>query len=164
MKMETKEVQFIPFEKELLRIKEVVCVQAKKDGKPVVVNFTGNVKIVYQYMQDRYQFFKRSGKDFFDNQKEIAEACGVSDRTVIQIIQTLCEAGLVEKRQKSIKGAWHSNAYVVHDVFDTTMFQTGAKVDKGLLANRKVGGKAAQPPKPAKIINNLGEDLEDCPF
>lgn len=124
---EEQEHPFIMYEKNYLKIREVTF---KKDGKDVVQAFTGNMKVLYRYMFDRYMFFSGTGKEFYDNQAQLADAIGVSERTVVKLVADLCSTGLVEKSHKKIKGAWHSNAYIVHDIFDKTKFDCGEKVSE----------------------------------
>ena len=129
--MDNNEAKYVRFEKELLKIKKV----CNKSGESLV--FTGNIKILYQYMHDRYLFFKRLNKEFFDDQRDIAEAIGVTEKTSSSLIGALCEFGLIEKTKKKIRGAWTSNSYVVHDIFDKEKFDCGAKIERSVLHMNK---------------------------
>lgn len=157
--MYNNEVTYIRFEKELLKIKEV----RNKSGNAVA--FSGNIKILYQYMHDRYLFFKRLNKEFFDDQREIAEAIGVTERTAVSLVNALCDIGLVEKTKKKIRGAWTSNSYVVHDIFDKDRFDCGAKIERSVLYLNK---PVQQQKKQEYVTNiwsrNYNEDDAECPF
>lgn len=162
--MDNNEAKYVRFEKELLKIKEV----HNKNG--VVIQFNGNIKILYQYMHDRYLFFKRINKEFFDDQRDIAESVGIAERTCVSLVNTLCDFGLIEKTKKKIRGAWTSNSYVVHDIFDKEKFDCGAKIERSVLHMNK----PVQQQKPVvqkkhesavhTWSSSYDEDNVECPF
>ena len=136
---------FIMFEKDYLKIKEV---SYKKGNEVVMQPFTGNLKVLYRYMLDRYLFFKGTGNEFYDNQVQLADAIGVSERTVVKLVSDLCATGLVEKSNKTVKGACHSNAYIVHDIFDQTKFDCGANEGKKCTQKRGLKSVVYETPEP----------------
>ena len=109
--MDNNEAKYVRFEKELLKIKKV----CNKSGESLV--FTGNIKILYQYMHDRYLFFKRLNKEFFDDQRDIAEAIGVTEKTSSSLIGSLCDFGLIEKTKKKNK-RFSLQAFVIVSLVD----------------------------------------------
>lgn len=64
-------------------------------------------------MIDRFNLFKEKGNPFFDNQEDIAEACGVSESTVKRFISELKEAGYLQINQTRIFGGHKSNSYIL---------------------------------------------------
>lgn len=115
-------VQFVPMEKELMKLVEV---RLASDPERLL-KLTPTSKLLYRYMLDRYQHFDRLERKFFDNQEAMAEAIGVTSRTVLNIIKDFVEFGLVQKTATKTVGAAHSNAYVVLDIFDKNVFNTGS--------------------------------------
>ena len=113
-------VQFVPMEKELMKLVEV---RLASDPERLL-KLTPTSKLLYRYMLDRYQHFDRLERKFFDNQEAMAEAIGVTSRTVLNIIKDFVEFGLVQKTATKTVGAAHSNAYIVLDIFDKSMFNT----------------------------------------
>lgn len=86
-----------------------------KKGKPVPAEYlelTIERKILWSWIVDRYKFFKDQGKAFFDNQKDIAATCGVSESTVKRFLRELAEAGYIKTHQTRI-GGHKSNSYEV---------------------------------------------------
>jgi len=85
---------------------------------------TGNLKILYRYMLDRYLFFTGLGNEFYDNQDDLAESLAMTRRTIISLIKSLMSAGLVQKRTSRHSGANNSNSYIVQDILDKSRFET----------------------------------------
>lgn len=83
--------------RELLSAQQYVC---KNTGN--LIPLTPEKKIIWCWMIDRFLFFKNQDKAFFDNQADIAAACGVSESTVKRFLAELTDA--VDKDGKP-KGA-----------------------------------------------------------
>jgi hypothetical protein len=87
------------------------------------IKLSAEQKIVWFYILDRYKFFKDKEQLYFDNQAEIALACGVSERTVLRCIKILSDSvddntgkhvgcGYVHIEQTRI-GGHKSNSYII---------------------------------------------------
>ena len=74
---------------------------------------SGQDKILWVWMKDRYDFFTRQHKDWFDNQDEIANYTGCSISTVKRFISNLLNHGYVKKAQRRVHGCAHSNSYTI---------------------------------------------------
>ena len=119
-----KEMAFIRVEKELLRMKTVRSnILVDEHGVLVELELSPALKFVYKHMQNQYLFFSKQNKAYFENQDTIADQVGLSERSVNTYIKQLVKVGLIEKKAKRIKGAMHSNSYIVHDIFDKTRFR-----------------------------------------
>lgn len=154
-------VQFVPMEKELMKLVEVSLVS----DPTKLLRLTPATKLLYRYMLDRYQHFSRLDKKFFDNQEAMAEAMGVTSRTILNTIKDLVEFGLVQKTATKTVGAAHSNSYVVLDIFDKSMFNTDGN---GKLLNKYAPKKPVYVQqktfvKPVQTVINYEED-SDVPF
>ena len=77
----------------LLRMKS--CLK-DEDGNDT--NLTLNDKVVYALMYARYVFFKSSGKQYYDTNKQIADMLGLDEKTVGRSIGKLSKTGLISKR------------------------------------------------------------------
>lgn len=77
-------------------------------------NVSTSAKIVYSYMLSKYWYFKSLGKLYFESQESIAQACGLSRKTVNESISALQKVGYLVAVQKT-KTTLH---YDVKDVFD----------------------------------------------
>ena len=55
-------------------------------------------KLVYVYIENRFNFFKSQGKDYYDTYKDIAEYWGVEQKAVGESVNKLVNMGLVEKK------------------------------------------------------------------
>lgn len=84
--------------RELLTAQHYVC---KNTGK--LIPLTSEKKIIWCWMIDRFMFFKNQNKSFFDNQADIAAACGVSESTVKRFLAELTDA--VDEKTGKPKGA-----------------------------------------------------------
>lgn len=154
-------VQYVPMEKELMRLTEVRLVSNPEK----VLKLTPTSKMLYRWMMDRYQHFNRLGKKFFDNQDTIAEAIGVTPRTVLNLIKDMSDFGLLSKSATKTVGAAHSNAYIMFDIFNKNMFITKGN---GKLFNRQNKAESL-PPTTQRRLNHVPapiveyEEIE-CPF
>lgn len=77
------------------------------------LTFTGQDKILWIWMKDRYDFFTREHKDWFDNQDEIAKYTGCSSSTVKRFIGRLLDHGYMKKAQRRMYGCARSNSYTI---------------------------------------------------
>lgn len=121
---------YIIFEKQLLKTKTVLNKETN-----IQVELNGNMKILYRYMLDRFLFFKSLGNEFYDNQDELAYNLAMSKRTIVSLIKSLLDVGLVEKKTARYSGVNNSNSYIIHDMFDCERFDTFTTV---VCANKKV--------------------------
>lgn len=69
-------------------------------------------KLVWLYVLDRYKFFTDDKRAYFDNQIDIGNACGVSERTVLRFFKELEAAGYLQINQTRI-GGHKSNSYMI---------------------------------------------------
>ena len=158
-------VQFVPMEKSFMRLTEVRLVS----DPTKVLKLTPANKQLYRWMMDRYQHFDRLGKKFFDNQDTIAEAIGVTPRTVLNLIKDMAEFGLLSKSATKTVGAAHSNAYVMYDIFDEKLFITSGKgklfekYDKKPVPRQPTQQPPKQHLKHVPVPVEYEEDFE-CPF
>lgn len=68
-------------------------------------------KIIWVHMNNRYNFFRSLGKEWFDSQEDIAFATGCDVSTVKLFIKQLVEHGYMKVERKKIRGFVHSNSY-----------------------------------------------------
>lgn len=72
-----------------------------------------SAKVVYIYMLWRFQFFNSNKAKYFESQDTIAQACGVSRKTVNESIHKLVELGWMTCTRSTLP----SSLYEVKDVF-----------------------------------------------
>lgn len=104
--------------RELLTAQHYVCLNTGK-----LLPLTLEKKVVWCWMIDRYTFFKNQNKSFFDNQADIASACGVSESTVKRFLTELTDAvdddgkpkgaGYIKTTCTRSIGGHKSNSYVL---------------------------------------------------
>ena len=106
---ETKTVR--PEEQYYQLLKEVTCIVSfNLKGKDKA--FSGDAKILYCMMLQRFNFFKGN---YYDNIEDLALLCGSNDSTVKRNINLLTEVGLVVKTSvKTSKG--RTNKYTVRSL------------------------------------------------
>lgn len=63
-------------------------------------DLSSNSKLVYAYMLWKYEFFRSTGKDYFESQTTIASHLDISRWTVNQSIAQLQEMNLLKSRRK----------------------------------------------------------------
>lgn len=106
---------YLPAYKNILSAKGFVGVEVEKDTgeiKQVVKPFSAEQKLVWLYVLDRYKFFTDDKRAYFDNQIDIGNACGVSERTVLRFFKELNASGYLQVNQTRI-GGHKSNSYVI---------------------------------------------------
>ncbi|WP_339441837.1 helix-turn-helix domain-containing protein [Pseudomonas proteolytica] len=74
---------------------------------------SGQDKILWAWMKDRYDFFTSQHKNWFDNQDDIAKYTGCSVSTVKRFIQLLNKHGYLKKTQRRVHGFAYSNSYTI---------------------------------------------------
>ncbi len=74
---------------------------------------SGQDKILWVWMKDRYDFFTAQHKNWFDNQDEIAKYTGCSVSTVKRFIKLLSKHGYMKTTQRRMHGCAHSNSYTI---------------------------------------------------
>lgn len=84
-------------------------------------DLTANAKLVYTHMLDKYMFFSRQEKDYYENLVDIGHALGgMAKQTVSDCVRKLKEVGLIDvttTRMYSSAKSITSNSYVVKDVY-----------------------------------------------
>lgn len=84
-------------------------------------DLTANTKLVYTHMLDKYVFFSRQEKEYYENLVDIGEALGgMAKQTVSDCIRKLKELGLIEvfvKKVYSTDKSITSNSYIVKDIY-----------------------------------------------
>lgn len=79
---------------------------------------TPSTAIVYFFMLNRYNFFKRIGKTYFETQKDIEQGSAIPERTVNKAIKALEANGYLSiTKSKSKSQQFSNNVYVVFDKF-----------------------------------------------
>lgn len=74
---------------------------------------TGDQKVIWTWMESRYRFFQSIGKEWFDNQEEIAAATGCDPSTIKRFIAKLTQHGYIEVQQRKGRGFIRSNNYKI---------------------------------------------------
>ncbi|WLH44230.1 helix-turn-helix domain-containing protein [Pseudomonas beijingensis] len=74
---------------------------------------TGTQKIVWVHMTSRYEFFRSLGKEWFDDQEDIAKDTGCDVSTVKGFIKSLVDHGYILVDRKKLRGYVHSNSYKI---------------------------------------------------
>lgn len=127
--------EFLRYERNLLSALSVTNNLTGVDYK-----ITGNEKIVYRYMLERFQFFLSKGGKYFDNQADIQVECGMSLRTVQRAIYRLTDIGLVKLKTERLDrcGARLKNFYEVENVFTSKFTLNSAKQKKSKGESNKI--------------------------
>lgn len=120
----------------------------------IVNKFPTEHKVLWCYMLDRYEFFKSSNKPWFDDQVDIAKACGLSRSTVQRFLKLLSDAGIVLTTSTRQYGGHISNSYVI--VKDLVLVQKEEDASKApaRLSTQCLSEKAT----------NIAPDVESVPM
>lgn len=102
------------------------------------LTLSGCHKILWVWMKDRYDFFTSSGKDWFDNQDDIAEHTGCSVSTVKRFIQDLTKHGYLIKAQRKLHGCAVSNSYTIVQALVLATPKKVAPIEKAALQTSPV--------------------------
>lgn len=78
---------------------------------------TGNQKILYTYMLDKFMFFSSRGQEFYESGETLAYEIGIARSNVKSCLAALIKAGLVHKITRKKKGAMLECIYSVEDKF-----------------------------------------------
>lgn len=78
-----------------------------------LIKLESSHKIIWAWMESRFKYFNGTGKQYFDNQGEIAEATGTSVSTVKRFILMLKQHGYMEVGKKRLVGFIESNSYII---------------------------------------------------
>ena len=81
-------------------------------------DITPGEKLVYAHMLSQYTFFRNQGKPYKESQESIAEACGMSKRSVVNAVAQLQEKDMlcIVERLK-VRGGMVNNVYTVQDTY-----------------------------------------------
>ncbi|MGY1918891.1 DUF6945 domain-containing protein [Pseudomonas tolaasii] len=74
---------------------------------------SGDQKVMWAWMEKRYEFFRSIGKDWFDNQDDIAMSTGCDPSTVKRFISKLTQHGYIEVERQKGRGFIRSNKYKI---------------------------------------------------
>lgn len=80
-----------------------------KEGECVKMNLTE--KIIYAHIRNRFDFFKKLGKEYYDTQKSIAEVCNMDIKATGNVLRKFIEADLTTIYKKPY-GNFSKNVYV----------------------------------------------------
>lgn len=82
-------------------------------------------KMVMMYFLDRYRFFREQGKQYFDNQEDIAKACAVVRKSVHSTIKIMKQCGYLHVGGKMCFNH-RSNNYRIIKEFQLAVLEGGA--------------------------------------
>ena len=114
------------------------------------VKFPEGQKTIFHYMLDRYKFFKSQGKDYFDNQEDIAFACSCARRSVFSTIKLLSDCGYLTIKGK-LTFQHRSNSYVFDKELQLAILDKDKKVIDSFSTNI-IGSSKLD--KPKKVVIN----------
>ena len=84
-------------------------------------DLTANAKLVYTHMLDKYVFFSRQDKEYYENMQDIGEELGIARKTVNDAIKALEEAQMLvifKKKLYEKDKSVVSHSYVVKDIYN----------------------------------------------
>lgn len=84
-------------------------------------DLTSNAKLVYTHMLDKYVFFSRQDKEYYENMQDIGEELGIARKTVNDAIKALEEAQMLvifKKKLYEKDKSVVSHSYVVKDIYN----------------------------------------------
>ena len=144
---------WIKLEKQLLSVAKVKNLMT---GAEVV--WSHSHMVLFLYMKDRADHFKRQGAEYFDNQETLAQDVGMSVASVKRRLKEFYDLGAVMVTKKKLKGFLSSNSYSVLDVFNAPMFEV-TLIDGEII-------KAEAPKKFVldKVALGIGVSDPDAPF
>lgn len=85
--------------------------------------FSDGQKLAFHYVLDRYKFFKQQGKEYFDNQEDIAKACASVRRSIFSIMKLLEKCGYLTIKSK-MSFQHRSNSYVFGPALQLAVFES----------------------------------------
>lgn len=166
-KTESELLPYLPAYKAIMSATGFMGVEVDKNTgvmQEVVKPFSAEQKLVWLYALDRYRFFSKENKEWFDNQIEIAEACNVSESCVKKFFRALREANVIRSKGTRI-GGHNSNSYIIlKDLVLVQRENTAQKTPTSPLGERSTSTdtNVAPPVKePVKPLEEIVEDEED---
>lgn len=84
-----------------------------KEG--LVVNLPLTLKVLWQYMYGKYQYYSQFGSSLYENISDISKNSGVAVRSVNRNLRTLEEMGAIKITKKKLNGFIESSCYEVSD-------------------------------------------------
>ena len=78
---------------------------------------TGNQKILYTYMLDKFMFFSSRGQEFYESLDTLGEELGLNRTTIHRGLEGLILIGYVKKITRKKKGAFLECVYEVKDIY-----------------------------------------------
>lgn len=163
-KTESELLPYLPAYKAILSATGFMGVEVDKSTgvmQEVIKPFSAEQKLVWLYALDRYRFFSKEGKEWFDNQSEIAEACNVSESCVKKFFRSLREANVIKSKGTRI-GGHNSNSYII--LKDIMLVQPDKAAQKPSVSvqveqSEQVDSQVAPTPKqPVKAAENVVEE------
>ncbi|TCQ85418.1 hypothetical protein [Pseudomonas sp. JUb52] len=164
-KTESELLPYLPAYKAILSATGYIGVNVDKESgaieEGIVKPFSAEQKLVWLYALDRYRFFSKEGKEWFDNQSEIAEACNVSESCVKKFFRSLREANVIKSKGTRI-GGHNSNSYII--LRDLVLVQPDKAASKPSVSmqverSEQVDSQVAPTPKqPVKDVEKVVEE------
>jgi hypothetical protein len=115
---------YFPFYHSILRATHIKNIT---DG--TYVSLSPLNKVVMMYFLDRYKFFRDQGKQYFDNQEEIAQACGVVRKSVFNTIKTMSTCGYLNVGGK-MSFCHRSNNYKIVKEFQLAVIKEDVIIEE----------------------------------
>lgn len=135
------------------------------------IKLTGTQKIIWVHMANRYQFFRSLGKEWFDDQEDIAKETGCDVSTVKEFIRLLEKHGYMVVERKKLRGFVHSNSYKIvaplqlHNKHASTVAPEPDTVDvKDMCVVSGVLKSSEPTAAPQAVIEQLVPVFEDVPL
>lgn len=166
-KTESELLPYLPAYKAIMSATGFMGVEVFKNTgvmQEVIKPFSAEQKLVWLYALDRYRFFSKENKEWFDNQIEIAEACNVSESCVKKFFRSLREANVIKSKGTRI-GGHNSNSYII--LKDLVLVQADKTAQKPSVSSQverseQVDTQVAPTPKqPLKGVENVAEEEDD---
>ena len=133
-----------------------------KDLEGTERSFTLTNRMIYSRLLVRFYFFKESGSEYFDTNKDIAESLGIDEKTVSRGLKFLQEVGLISVKKVKWRN-FPKNVYTnVKDItFNTKQKRKPAKVTIDKTKSDQVSSLVVAP---VYSICYDFEDENDPPF
>lgn len=150
---------WLKLEKSLLK---VVLVKNLMSGE--MVEWSYSHTILFLYLKDRHDHFKRIGNEFFDNQEQIALDIGLSIASLKRKMRDLYRLGAVRVEKKKMGGFINSNSYTVLDIFSSPMFESITVDGEVLEKHVEVQNKELASKRVPKTISPTNIYDDEAPF
>lgn len=130
-----------------------------------VVELSVSAKIVLMYMIDRSDFFvTEKGKDHFETQSTIGDACGIDRRSAARALKLLVDTGVISAvKQRRLALSPHSQWYYKEvDSSIELVVKSGedyVSMDTGLVIGEKL--EVVIQPQPEKVDKKINNDYSD---